>query len=61
MNAPGSHSLEEFVEAEKLLADVHARERQVYGASHPDTLFTQGILEDARAALEVARRAETSK
>ena len=56
MNA-GSHSLEEIVEAEKLLTDVYARERRVYGASHPDTLFTQGVLEDARAALEVARRA----
>ena len=60
MNA-GSHSLEEIVEAEKLLADVYARERRVYGASHPDTRFTQSVLEDARAALEVARRVETSK
>ena len=54
--------LRELVEAEKLLADVYARQRRVCGASHPDTLFTQGTLGDARAALEVARRrVETSK
>ena len=52
----------ELIEAEKLLADVYARQRRVCGASHPDTLFTQGTLGDARAALEVARRrVETSK
>ena len=61
MNAGSQYSLEEIVEAEKLLADVYARERRVYGASHPDTRFTQSVLEDARAALEVARRVETSK
>ncbi len=46
--------LRELVEAEKLLADVYARQRRLCGASHPDTLFTQGTLEDARAALERA-------
>ena len=57
MNAAAQSSAEELVEAEKVLADVYARQQRVYGASHPDTLFTQGVLEDARAALEVARRA----
>ena len=54
-----STTLEEIVEAEKLLADVYARERRVYGASHPDTLHTQSNLEIVRKA--IALRAKTSK
>ena len=42
----------EVVEAEKVLADAHARQRRVCGPSHPDTRFAQTVLETARAALD---------
>ena len=55
MNAASQSSAEELVEAEKVLADVYARQRRVCGGSHPDTLFTQKTLETTQKALARAR------
>ena len=50
-NSIPQSSLEELVEAEKVLADVYARQRRGCGPSYPDTLFTQSNLETARGAI----------
>ena len=51
-------SLEDLVEAEKMMADVYAKYRRVCGPSHPDTAKAQGLLGDLREAIA---RAKTSK
>ena len=55
-------SLDDLVEAEKMVADVCAKVRLVCGPSNPETLSAQDVLRDMRAAIaHVKSRVKTSK
>ena len=53
-------SLEDLVEAEKMVADVFAKVRRVCGPSNPETLSAQEVLGEVRN-LKALARANTSK
>ena len=53
-------SLEDLVEAEKMVADVYAKVSRVCGPSNPETLSAQEVLGEVRN-LKALARANTSK
>ena len=49
----------DFLEAERIAADVLCRAERIYGSHHPGTLYARDILEDAREELAAQERRRT--
>ena len=49
----------DFLEAERIAADVLCRAERIYGIHHPDTNFARDILKDAREELAAQERRRT--